>query len=163
MTQGFIKDKKFHPITTSKGVRKSRDQKEKTKGVKIRKQRIIVRLQRNVEREPFLETQLTDILTDVTIDETPEGDLDIRKLEKVVTENIIEILKREKIWKTGFDVDIQIVTARTDTSDEGGFYQYDYQIKESGKSIPLAGTVFGSISAGDVIDMELELFKEVIF
>ncbi len=38
--KGFTKDGKFHPITEYKGVRKSRDQTAKTKGVKIRKLRI---------------------------------------------------------------------------------------------------------------------------
>src|SRR3972149_12171588 len=37
--KGFMKDKKFHPITPSKGIRKSRDQKTKTSGVKVRKGR----------------------------------------------------------------------------------------------------------------------------
>ncbi len=37
--KGFTKDGKFHPITDYKGVRKSRDQSTKTKGVKFRKAR----------------------------------------------------------------------------------------------------------------------------
>jgi len=37
--KGFMKDKKFRPINNSKGTRKSRDQKTKTQGVKIRKGR----------------------------------------------------------------------------------------------------------------------------
>ena len=37
--KGFTKDGTFHPITDYKGVRKSRDQSTKTKGVKIRKAR----------------------------------------------------------------------------------------------------------------------------
>ena len=35
------KNKKFHPITETKGVRKSRDQSMKTQGVKIRKKRTV--------------------------------------------------------------------------------------------------------------------------
>lgn len=37
--KGYTKDGKFHPITEYKGVRKSRNQSVKSKGVKIRKQR----------------------------------------------------------------------------------------------------------------------------
>ncbi len=40
MSNGFKDDSgKFHPITQSKGVRKSRDQKAKTKGVKVNKRK----------------------------------------------------------------------------------------------------------------------------
>lgn len=40
MVKGFTKDHKFHPITQyKKGTRKSRDEKAKTKGIKIRKGR----------------------------------------------------------------------------------------------------------------------------
>jgi len=35
--KGFTKDKKFRPMNNSKGVRKSRDQKEKTQGVRMKK------------------------------------------------------------------------------------------------------------------------------
>jgi uncharacterized protein YkuJ len=48
MSNGFKdKDGKFHPVTTSKGVRKSRSQKAKKQGVKIipyRKQRVVMTL-----------------------------------------------------------------------------------------------------------------------
>ncbi len=40
--KGHMQDGKFHPHTDyKKGTRKSRDQKEKTKGVKVRKQRLV--------------------------------------------------------------------------------------------------------------------------
>ena len=155
--KGFTRDKKFIPMTDYKKVtRKSRDTKEKEKGVVIRKQRV-----HEPEPEPFLETQLTDILTDVTIDETTHGQIDSRKLARVVRENIQEILEREKVWMKGFDVDIQEVgIARNDTPDEGGFYQFDYQLFDGDKKIEKSGTVFGQISAGDILDMELELYNQ---
>src|SRR3989304_5935470 len=37
--KGFIKDKKFHPILDTNGVRKSREQSTKLEGIKIRKKR----------------------------------------------------------------------------------------------------------------------------
>ena len=40
MTKGFMKDDQFHPITPSKGVRKSREQSTKLEGIKIRKKRV---------------------------------------------------------------------------------------------------------------------------
>jgi hypothetical protein len=43
LAKGFTKDGKFHPITDyKKGIRKSRDQKAKTQGMMIRKQRSIM-------------------------------------------------------------------------------------------------------------------------
>jgi len=35
--KGFTKDGKFHPITDYKGVRKSRDQKVKTDGIRLKR------------------------------------------------------------------------------------------------------------------------------
>ena len=119
----------------------------------------VMRKKKDVSK-PILETELNDILEDVTVDETTKGEIDWKKLDKVVKENIKEILERENAWKKGFSVDIQEVgNARNDTSSEGGYYQFDYQILEDGKKIERSGTVYGSISAGDIIDMNLELYK----
>jgi len=38
MTQGFMKDKKFHPIKSYTKVRKSRDQKSKLQGIRLRRE-----------------------------------------------------------------------------------------------------------------------------
>lgn len=117
---------------------------------------------REDEPKPILETELYDILQDVTQDETPDGEIDFNKLRKVVRENIQEILEREKVWFDGYDVKIQEVgTIRNDTEDEGGYYQFDYQIFANRNAIPRSGTVYGNISAGDVVDMNLELYNEV--
>jgi len=153
--KGHMQDGKFHPHTQyQKGTRKSRDQQVKTEGVKIRKQR-------SEEPELVDEFQLDDILQDVTVDETTDGLIDYGKLENLVRENIEYILKRENVWDSGFKVGIQEVgNARNDTPDEGGYYQFDYQIFQENRSIRKSGTVYGSISAGDVLDMTLELYNE---
>jgi len=121
----------------------------------------------SVEPVSILETELTDILQEVGNMDT--GEINDSKLQKVVKESIDEILKREKFLPKGFTTDITEVSVREETGQiefkktgegESGFYQFDFSIrKEDGKPTDFAGTAFGSISAGDVTDMELELFK----
>lgn len=151
--KGF-KDKagKFRPTEKKTGVRKSRDQSAKTQGI---------RLKRNTtmnEGEPILETELTDIFGDVE-DEKNEGQINYFKLQRVVEEGIIEILKREGKWDNDYHVIIKHVSSRPETQDESGFYQYDYFIWYRNESTPLGGTVYGQISASDVLDMDLELYR----
>lgn len=118
--------------------------------------------------EPLLQTELTDILTEVGDADT--GEIDNNKLDKVAKKSIESILKREKFLPKGYTVDdLTQVSVREETGEiefkktgegESGFYQYDFSIRKDGKPTDLGGTAFGTISAGDVIDMELELFKQ---
>jgi len=84
-------------------------------------------------------------------------------VSSIVAKSIEEILKREKVWKPQFFVDVQEVVVRKDTIDEGGHYQYDFQMFKRNEKIELSGTVYGSISAGDLIDMTLELYDKRIW
>ncbi len=120
----------------------------------------------SVEPVPVLETELTDILQEVSDIDT--GEVDDNKLDKVAKEGIDEILKREKFLAEGYTTNIVQVSVREETGriefkktgeGESGFYQYDFDIRKDGKPTDFGGTAFGTISAGDVIDMELELFK----
>ena len=117
--------------------------------------------------EPLLATELTDILQEVGDADT--GDINFDKLDKVVQDSIEEILKREKFLPEGYKVDINQVDVREEIGQiefkktgegESGFYQYDFDVRKDGKPTDFGGTAFGTISAGDVIDMELELFKQ---
>ncbi len=114
---------------------------------------------------PDLETELSDIFDEVADIDT--GEIDLLKLDKSAQENIEFILKREKKIKTGDKIETNLVDAREETGrdefnrtgrGESGFYQYDYNIRRNGKLLPFSGTAFGSISHGDVIDMELEFY-----
>ena len=63
---------KFHPITSTKGVRKSRDQKAKQDGVKIRKQRLTVA------------TSPKGLKTPTEIVSNPSGNADDGSLHRVI-------------------------------------------------------------------------------
>jgi len=114
---------------------------------------------------PDLETELNDIFDEVA--DIDSGEINLLQLRKSAQENIEFILKREKKIKAGDKIDVTLVDAREETGrdefkrtgrGESGFYQYDYNIRRNGKLLPFSGTAFGTISAGDVIDMELEFY-----
>ena len=114
---------------------------------------------------PDLETELSDIFDEVA--DVDSGEIDMIKLRKSAQENIEFILKREKKIRAGDRIEVALVDAREETGQdefkrtgrgESGFYQYDYTIIRNGKQLPFSGTAFGSISGGDVIDMELEYY-----
>jgi hypothetical protein len=140
------------------------NQEIKTREIKERKELGL----KSTEPVPILqEERLEDILQEVGNSDT--GEIDDTKIEKVVKENIQEILKREKFLPEGSTVDITQVDVREETGQiefkktgegESGFYQYDFTIRKDGKQIGFGGTAYGSISLGDITDMELDLFRE---
>lgn len=119
--------------------------------------------------DPVLETGLDDIFDPIMIKKRgiDTEKIDHDKLDHVAKSEIEYILEREKKLGKGEMVDVTLVSVRPETSreefdrtgkGETGFYQYDYKIFKNGKITPFAGTAFGSISMGHVIDMNLELY-----
>ena len=156
-------DGKFHPHTPYKGVRKSRDQSKKTQGVRFKR----TQQASFYQPEPILETELTDIFAEVADMET--GEINHHKLDKSVKENIKYILNREKLLGKDESIDIHLVTSRPETSrmefretgrGDSGFYQYDFWIYHGHQKTKFAGTAYGDISAGHILDMNLELYRE---
>lgn len=162
---------KFHPHTQYNGVRKSRDQKQKTQGVKLQSPR----MQRDEypyqpeKSEPILETELTDIYDPIMIEKRgiDTEQIDYAKLDHVAKSEIEYILEREKKLGKGETVEVTLVDVRPETSREEfkktgsgdlGSYQYDYKIYKNGSITPFSGTAYGSISMGHVMDMNLELY-----
>ena len=120
----------------------------------IRKKRISKPL------KPILEGELVDILEDITGTNDPNGELNPKLAEKVARESIKQILVNKNKWNKGYSVIVEEVELRKDSPVEGGYYQYDYQLLKDNKKINLAGTAYGSVSHGDMIDMTLELYNE---
>ncbi len=131
--------------------------------VKIRKER------NEAGNEEF---ELYDILEDITGSNDPDDmEVNFPTLEKVMKENIQEILEREKIWKKGDYVSFPVGSlqhVRPETSREefertgsgdSGFYQYDFDLINVNNTITYQGTSFGDISAGSMIDMTIEVRK----
>lgn len=84
MSTGFKdKNKKFHPISSKKGVRKSRDQSAKTKGVKIRK-----------KSEPF-KVSKTEGATEQQLIQMQRADVGRRALDMGMSEK--EMMEWEKV------------------------------------------------------------------
>ena len=178
--KGFTKDNKFHPITDYKkkdGVtRKKKEPFAVTRdGVKLSQLDLIQMQRADIGKgrryamdmpDPIIETELTDIFGEVS--DMESGEIDYLKLGKVVKENIKYILNRERLLGRDEIIEINHVSSRPETGrmefrdtgkGESGFYQYDYTILKGHKKTNFSGTVYGSISAGDVIDMTLELYK----
>ena len=161
--KGF-KDKsgKFRPTENKNGVRKSRDQSTKTQGIK---------LERKARDSDFIEEpeeyELYDILEDVTGKDHITHEIDTMILEKVMKENIQEILVREKKWGEGYHIVFPVGArqyVREETSKEefertgngeSGFYQYDFEVFKNPHDVIYQGTSWGDISHGDMIDMTL--------
>src|SRR3972149_7333302 len=102
--KGFTdKSGKFRPTENKKGVRKSRDQSTKNQGIKL----VSLRKQRDEDPEPILETEMVDILEDVTGTNDPNAQINYRILERVTRENIQEILENNGRWESGYVVDVQ--------------------------------------------------------
>lgn|SRR3990167_2387539 len=114
------------------------------------------------EDELVGEYELHDILEDVTGKNDIDADINIPKLEAVVKENIEYTLKREKKFGSDFSVVLPVGAlseVRSETTDETGFYQYDFEIFEGSNDIPYRGTAYGAISAGEMLDMTVELYR----
>ncbi len=117
--------------------------------------------------EPIIETELNDIFDEVADPET--GEINFRKLEDSAINNIKYILKREKKLRSDQSISVYLVDSREETSRKefektgqgfSGFYQYDYTIWNGNDRTKFSGTAYGSISHGEVLDMQLELYNE---
>ena len=106
----------------------------------------------NFYGEPEGEYELNDILEDVNE----------KNIDDVVKENIQYVLQREKKWsKDRFEVHFpagSMQEIRDETNRESGFYQYDYTVWHGMEEVG-AGTAYGSISGGQMLDMTVELYK----
>ena len=144
---------------SSKKPRLPRSGSNKLEGMNIGKG---IKIPKGEEPEPILETELTDIFGDVEIEGSKDHEIDDEKLDKVVKESIKEILEREKKLDSNDSISITQVSSRQEEQNDGdtGFYQYDYTIFRGKERTSFSGTAYGSISAGDVIDMTLELYDE---
>jgi hypothetical protein len=174
MMKGFTKDNKFHPIIDYKAVKKSERKKKEpfpvtTDGVKLSRLELIQMQRADIGRGrryamdmpiPMLETELTDIFADVERIDSIHHQIDYGKLNKVVEDNIKFILNRERLLGNDEYIGMHHVSSRQEIDGDSGFYQYDFFIYKGNKRTKFGGTAYGSISAGDVIDMNLELYKE---
>jgi len=108
--------------------------------------------------EPETEFQLDDIFEDVTGVNKIDADVDLNTLEKVTKENIEEILQREKKLSKGDKIILlPAVDVREEEKGFTGFYQFDYEVIDNHYKVKFGGTAYGSIQAGDMMDMTLEL------
>ncbi len=119
--------------------------------------------------EPLVETELTDIFDEVA--DVNTGIIDFNKLENSTKKNIEFILKRENRLGSNQTISVYLVDSREETSRKefertgngfSGFYQYDYTIWNENETSGLSGTAYGSINHGEVLDMDLELYNEVL-
>ena len=93
---------KFHPITSTKGVRKSRDQKAKQDGVKIRKQRLTVA------------TSPKGLKTPTEIVSNPSGNADDGSLHRVIDVTAEPMITR----KIPSNIFINLINMEEATGDE---------------------------------------------
>ena len=123
-----------------------------------------------------MEFELSDIFGEIKFkkDGTAIND------EKVVEENIIEILKREKLWKKSYSICFPLganafIDVRS-TDNDPSTYQYDYEIFSDPNTVVASGTCYGNlmvyrksddemsedyckITSVEVIEMTLEVNK----
>lgn len=106
----------------------------------------------NFYGEPEGEYELYDILEYVND----------KNIDAVVKENIEFVLKREKKWsKEIFRVQFpagSLQLVRDERDDESGFYQYDFTVWHGMENVA-AGTAYGTISGGQMLDMTVELYN----
>ena len=113
-----------------------------------------------VQLKPILETQLDDIFDDVTGTNDSEAEINLSLMMNSMRDNIKYILNRDGKWMKGYSVGVNEIVVRKDTPQEGGSYHYDFQLFKGSEHLPLSGTVYGNISAGNVVDMTLELYNK---
>jgi len=93
--------------------------------------------------------ELTDIYEDI------EGKSP-RQIDKIIEKNIKYILKREKLWKSNYEIIIPPGGAIWEFTDD--FYQVDFVIMDNKKQeVIFHGTCYGLISHGEIRDMTVEL------
>ena len=146
---GKRKDGQSYPKDGKKGVHSSNT--APVSDVHL-KEKIIEDRNMSFYGEPMGEYELDDILEDVTLE----------NIEKVAKDNIIFTLKREHKWKEDYHLIFpagSLQEFRDDDTDEGGFYQSDYEIFDTLDHIKYAGTAYGSVSNGTMLDMTVELYE----
>jgi ribosomal 30S subunit maturation factor RimM len=93
-----------------------------------------------------LDFELSDILEEIKINE--KTGLAIND-EKVIEENIICILKREKLWKKGYMIVFPVGTAQDldvgSTDDDPSSYIYDFEVFSDLNTVVASGTVRGCL------------------
>jgi hypothetical protein len=89
------------------------------------------------------EFELTDIFEEI----------ELGTAEQIAEENITEVLKREKL----LDSDMKVVaTGLVDMTPE--FVQVDFEVFKGHMDIVAAGTAYGQISNGELIDLTVEVY-----
>jgi hypothetical protein len=83
------------------------------------------------------QAELEDIFEEIWFIAGKSNDTD------VMEENIIEILKREKLWKKGLSLCFPC-GAMAQVNPEEGTYQYDFEIFSDPNTIIASGTCYGS-------------------
>ena len=122
-----------------------------------------------------LDFELRDIMQEISIN--PKTGMAIND-EKVFEENIIYILKREKLWKKGYSICFPVgATCSLDvgsTDDDPSSYAYDFEVFSDPNTVVATGTVTGclmvyrksddeesddfeEITAVEVIDMDMTI------
>lgn len=92
-----------------------------------------------------LDFELTDVMQEIKVN----GDGIALNDEKVIEENIIYILKREKLWKKNYSICFPSgATAYLDvgsTDDDPSTYTYDFEIFSDPNTVVACGSVNGSL------------------
>jgi hypothetical protein len=99
--------------------------------------------------KPELEFELSDIFDDIKFSKEGIAQND----EKLIEQNIIYILKREKLWKKGFSICFPCGSNQmldiNDNEDNPSSYQYDFEIFSDLNTVIASGTAFGSIMTSE--------------
>jgi len=119
-------------------------------------------------KRKVFEGEMTDILEGGYLCAGRDGFID-----KVVEENIEEVLRRNGILERDWDVVIP-VGALSDVNCNENFYQYDFQVMDEHNNVIFAGTAYGHLSCdkskyrrtgdecdivAEILDMTVELYK----
>jgi len=119
-------------------------------------------------KRKVFEGEMTDILEGGYLCAGRDGFID-----KVVEENIEEVLRRNGILERDWDVVIP-VGALSDVNCSENFYQYDFQVMDEHDNIVFAGTAYGRLNCdeskyrrtgdecdivAEILDMTVELYK----
>ncbi len=167
MAKGFKdKDGKFHPTETVR-IKPSSEAVATSKfAFKIGQQTTedLKKLKESRIEEDEMEFELNDILEDVTGKNSLTAPVDFQTLDKVARDNIEFVLKREGKWGKNFGITFPMgglfqVRDEDHEEKESGFYQIDFDLFSDIRTIAYSGTAYGTISAGDMIDMTVEIKK----
>ena len=92
-----------------------------------------------------LQFELEDIMQEINFNADGIATNDL----KVIDENIIEILKREKLWKKNYSLIFPIGSTQMldvgNTEEDPSTYQYDFEIFSDPNTVIASGTCYGSL------------------